>query len=254
MPKNDKDKLERKIRKRRKTLKIFVFILCAAGFSSLLLKSEYFNVKNVVVRYNRIATTEEVVSLSQLKGNNIFLIDKDKLKEKLSANPYIEGVEIKRSLPGTVILQIKEKEIKGLVKYQNSFVNIDSKGRMIQVVNKFPDGKTPLIEGIKLEQFAAGEYLIKENEVWQKSLEDVLKVVDFKEYSDILYSINIQDQYNIILRTKNGIDIKIGDCSDLEDKLTYAYYVLSSPDVKGSKGIIEILKIQSEYTAVFRKS
>jgi cell division protein FtsQ len=254
MPKNDKDKLERKIKKRRKTLKILIFIIFTAGLTSLLLKSEYFNINNIVVKNNSIASTEEVVSLSELKGRNIFLIDKGKLGEKLSANPYIESFELKRKFPATVILQIKEKEVKGLVKYQNSFVNIDSNGKMIQIVNKFPDGKTPLIEGIKLEQFVQGEYLIKGDEIRQKALKDVLSVSDFKEYRDIIYSINMQDNYNIVIRTKNGIDIKIGDTSDLEDKLSYAYYVLNSPDVKGKKGTIEVLKIQSEYTAVFRKS
>lgn len=249
-----KDRIEKKIRARRRILKIFLLIIFIAAISILLFKSEYFNIRNVVVENNNYVSVEEITVLSEIKGVNIFLVKKNKLEDNVKKNPYIESIDIKRRFPSTLVVRVKEKKIKGMIKFQNSFINIDSKGKMVQVINKFPNGEIPLIEGIKVEQYAPGLNLINNDSIKQTSLEAVLEVSDYKEYNGLIYSINIEDSYNIILKTVNGLFIKIGDWTDLENKLAYAYNVLNSDNVKGKNGTIEVLKLQSEYTVIFKES
>lgn len=249
-----KDKIEKKIRSRRRVLKILILIIFVSAISILMFKSEYFNIRNVVVENNKSVSAEEVAVLSEIKGANIFLVNKNKLEENIKKNPYIEGIDIKRRFPSTLVIKVKEKQIKGLIKFQNSFINVDSKGKMVQVVNKFPNGEIPLIEGIKVEQYAPGLNLIKDDNIKQTALEAVLTVNDYSEYNGLIYSINIEDVYNITLKTMNGLFIKLGDWTDIGNKLTYAYSVLKSEKVKGKKGTIEVLKLQSEYTVIFKES
>lgn len=249
-----KDKIEKKIRLRRRVLKILILIIFVSAISILMFKSEYFNIRNIVVENNKSVSAEEVTVLSEIKGVNIFLVNKNKLEENIKKNPYIEGIDIKRRFPSTLVIKVKEKQIKGLIKFQNSFINVDSKGKMVQVVNKFPNGEIPLIEGIKVEQYAPGLNLIKDDNIKQAALEAVLTVNDYNEYNGLIYSINIEDVYNITLKTMNGLFIKLGDWTDIGNKLTYAYNVLKSEKVKGKKGTIEVLKLQSEYTVIFKES
>lgn len=249
-----KDKIEKKIRLRKRIFKILLLVLCFSALLILMFKSEYFNISNVVVENNNFVTTEEVTVLSEIKGENIFLVNKKKLEGNIQKNPYIEGIDIRRKFPSTLVIRVREKQIKGLIKFQNSFINVDSKGKMVQVINKFPSGEIPLIEGINVEQYVPGLNLINDDKIKQDALEAILTVSDYKEYKGLIYSINIEDAYNITLKTMDGLFIKLGDWTDLNSKLAYAYNVLNSKDVKGKKGTIEVLKLQSEYTVIFRKS
>lgn len=249
-----KDKIEKKISSRRRVLKALILVICISAVSILMFKSEYFNISNVIVENNNYVSAKEVTVLSEVKGVNIFLANRNKLEENVKKNPYVESIDIKRRLPSTLVIRVKEKQIKGLIKFQNSFINVDSKGTMVQVINKFPNGEIPLIEGIKVEQFASGLNLINNDNIKQSALEAILTVSDYKEYNGLIYSINIEDVYNITLKTVNGLFIKLGDWTDLGNKLAYAYNVLNSKNVKGKKGTIEVLKLQSEYTVIFKES
>lgn len=250
----EKDKIEKKIRFRRRVLKALILVICISAVSILLFKSEYFNINNVIVENNNYVSAKEVAVLSEVKGVNIFLANRNKLEENVKKNPYVESIDIKRRLPSTLVIIVKEKQIKGLIKLQNSFINVDSKGKMVQVINKFPNGEIPLIEGIKVEQYAPGLNLINNDNIKQSALEAILTVSDYKEYNGLIYSINMEDVYNITLKTMNGLFIKLGDWTDLGNKLAYAYSVLKSDNVKGKKGTIEVLKLQSEYTVIFKES
>lgn len=249
-----KDKIEKKISSRRRVLKALILVICISAVSILMFKSEYFNISNVIVENNNYVSAKEVTVLSEVKGVNIFLANRNKLEENVKKNPYVESIDIKRRLPSTLVIRVREKQIKGLIKFQNSFINVDSKGKMVQVINKFPNGEIPLIEGIKVEQFAPGLNLINNDNIKQSALEAILTVSDYKEYNGLIYSINIEDVYNITLKTVNGLFIKLGDWTDLGNKLAYAYNVLNSKNVKGKKGTIEVLKLQSEYTVIFKES
>ncbi|MDF2672036.1 MAG: FtsQ-type protein [Clostridiales bacterium] len=249
-----KDKIENKIRKRRRILKLLMLIIFICALLILMFKSEYFNVSKIIVENNNFVTTEEVTVLSNVKGENLFLVNKNKLEVNIQKNPYIEGINIRRKLPSTLVIRVIEKQIKGLIKFQNSFINVDNNGKMVQVINKFPNGEIPLIEGINVEQYVPGLNLIKEDKIKQDALETILTLSDYEEYNGLIYSINIEDPYNITFKTMDGLFIKIGDWTDLNSKLTYAYNVLTSEAVKGKMGTIEVLKLQSEYTVIFKES
>lgn len=249
-----KDKIEKRIRKRRTILKILIMIIFVSALSVLIFKSEYFNISSIIVESNNFVSAEEVTVLSEAKGQNIFLINSKRIEGNTQKNPYVEGIEIRRKFPSTLVIYVKEKQIKGMIKFQNSFINVDSSGKMVQVVNKFPSGELPLIEGINAEQYAPGMNLIKDDSIKQEALIEILKLGNYKEYNGLIYSINIEDTYNITLKTMDGIFIKLGDWTDLENKLAYTYNVLKSKNIEGKKGTIEVIKLQSEYTVIFKES
>jgi cell division protein FtsQ len=224
---------------------IFISVLIV-----LVSRSKYFNVKNIVVTNNKMVATEEIKIQSQVEDSNIFFISKKDMKQRISANPYIDNVEIRRKLPYTIIINVREKKIKGIVKFQSAFINVDSEGRMIQAVSKFPDGSIPLIAGIDIKEYVPNGYIFKDDPISKRALKNALSITDYREYRDIINSINVSDPYNIVFSTKQGVDIKIGSDEDIEYKLTYAYSVLNSSSIAGNKGYIQI---QPDGTAVFKK-
>lgn len=247
MGKHDVELKEKSKGKIIKKLLLVVFIL---GLIVLASKSDYFNIKYVEAKGNKLVSFEEIKALTQLQGKNILYLNKGSLKKKLCVNPYINDVVIKRILPSKVVIEIKEKEVKGIIKYNNAFINVDEEGRMIQIINKFPDGSIPVINGVVVQQYVPNEYLYKADEAKKKALKAALSVTNYKECKNVINSINVADPYNITLGTIYGIDIKIADCTDIEYMLSYAFSILDNPDLKGKKGYV---KINKDGTAIFKK-
>jgi cell division protein FtsQ len=246
-----KEVVSYKIKKRK--------ILLGLCFSSILIiilifvifKSNYFIIKNVIVNNNLFVTKQEIVILSELKGKNTFLINKKNTEENIKLNPYIESVVIKRKLPYSIVLDVTEKKIKGIVKFKNGLINIDGEGRMVQIVNKFPNGKIPIIIGIDVTKYVPNEFLVKNDANMLSALKSVLSVVDYNESKYYFYSIDIKDPYNIFFKTNSGIIVKVGDWTNIEYKIAYAIEVLKSPSIKGLKGYVQI---QPEGGAIFKKN
>lgn len=101
---------QRQIRKRR--LKIFftffIVSLCALGI--ILSLTVLFPIKNITAKGSKIYTSKEIIASSNIKPNdNLFTVSEKKtlaiLKNKL---PFIESVELDRSLPDTINIKVTD--------------------------------------------------------------------------------------------------------------------------------------------------
>ncbi|MCX7694107.1 MAG: FtsQ-type POTRA domain-containing protein, partial [Caloramator sp.] len=130
--------MEERLIKRRKQKRFLSFIIVFILLSTTVvisLKSDYFKIKEVEVKNNNLISRDEVIILANVIGENIFFLDKDKVKTNILNNPYVKDVKINRKLPSKIILTINEKDIKGIIKVKNYFVDIDSEGKMVHTVN-----------------------------------------------------------------------------------------------------------------------
>lgn len=234
----------------KKGLVIFGFFFAAVlGIVFFSLKSDYFNIEKITVKNNLYVTTEEVMASADVQGENIFLMDKNKIIEKIKNNPYVDQVKIEKKLPNEIVINITEKEICAIVEYSGSYVNIDSEGRMVQVVNEFPNGVLPLIIGVGIDEYIPGQPLIKDNETQLEALKKCLTIKNYEGMAEILKAIDISDPDNIVLKTNKNIDIIIGDWEDMDYRLSFAISVLNNPQLEGKTGTIEVYE---DGKAVFR--
>ncbi len=216
-----------------------------------VLKSEYFSISKVTVKNNLYVTTDEVAAFADVKGENIFFLDKNGIINKIKNNPYIDQVEIERKLPNEIVINITEKSICAIAEYAGSYVNIDSMGRMVQVVNEFPNGELPLIVGVSVDEYLPGQPIIKDNETQMEALKKCLTIRNYEGIGDVLKAIDISDPGNIVLKTNKDIDIIIGDWEDMDYRLSFAVSVLNNSQLEGKAGSIEVY---DDGKAVFRPS
>lgn len=244
--------MDRKLNQREKQKRIVSFILIIMVISvtaTILIKSSYFNIKEIEVKNNNIVTRDEVITLANITNQNIFLLSKQKVETNIKNNPYIDEVKINRKLPNKIIVDIKEKDVRGIVRLKNAFVDIDSKGRMVHTVNKFPDGKLILVEGIDVKEYIFNEN-VTNDERKLNALINILQLFVLENVKKDIEKVDIKDPYSVIIKTKKGIDIDVGDTSNLEYKISFAYTLLDNENVKGKQGII---KVSSDGTAVFNE-
>ncbi len=124
----------RKQRKKRRILTAMTLLLIIIGGSAFALISPIFNIKDIQVLDNSQVSSETIQSLSGLHTDeNIFRFLKINVRQAIKKEPYIEDVSIKRNLPSTVQITVKERVGRFSIKFLNGYAIISSQGYILEL-------------------------------------------------------------------------------------------------------------------------
>ena len=111
-------------RKRIKTFKhlvsyfiftaLFLMLMAVAGwrFYAYLITSPRFIIESIHVNTTNFLNRETLnVSLAEIKGRNIFLLDLNQVQKKFEENPWVDYCFIKRVLPNKLTVEITEETL-----------------------------------------------------------------------------------------------------------------------------------------------
>ena len=238
MKKKPKKKIKKKGSKLRKIIPILLVIIAGAIFS---LVTPLFNIKEIKVEGNNKVEAETIISLSGLHtGENIFRNSKKKTKEAIKENKYIEDVTIKRKLPGTINLIVKERITEYQIKIINGYVYIDNQGYILEASSK--QAKVPLLEGMTTseDELINGRRLNIED---LNKLNTIIKISDSLKainLQDLVTSINAENEKNYILYLqKEKKYAYLGDANNLNNKVLYMKTMIENEKNKSGKMIID---------------
>lgn len=223
---------------------LFIILLVVLA---LFLLSDLFNIKTIKVEQNNIISEEEIINLSGLQiDENMFKFLKGKIKDNIKTNPYIKEVQIKRTLNGTVTIQVEERVATFLLKTEDKYAYIDNQGYILEIVNKAD--KLTEITGFTEQNIVPGERLIVEN---LEKLDTVIKIMEAAQNKNLeksITTIDISDKTNYLITMKNEKKvIHFGDSSNINDKFLYIEALLK--DTKNEEGEIFLNKKK----VIFRK-
>lgn len=161
-----KNKIADRKRKRLKRLnRKRIFLSIAAGLTLMIILSftPFFTVDRIDVEGNSYFSDDEIIYMSHAKpGQNlIYSPGKIGIKKYLKSNPYIESVRVKRSLPSTLLIVVKEREQLAAVPYSDEFVVIDKNGTVLRRTTDPPE--LTIIRGIRIKKMDKGEGIEAEN-------------------------------------------------------------------------------------------
>ncbi|MBX3208291.1 MAG: FtsQ-type POTRA domain-containing protein [Labilithrix sp.] len=78
--------------------------------------SPRFAVSEIITSGGKRRGPEDIASIAGIaKGQNVFSLDLDRARARLSADPWIESAEVGRQLPGTISIRVTEREAAGVV-------------------------------------------------------------------------------------------------------------------------------------------
>ncbi len=78
--------------------------------------SPRFAVSEIVTSGGKRRGPDDIANIAGIaKGQNVFAIDLDRARTRLAADPWIEGAELTRQLPGTITIRVTEREAAGVV-------------------------------------------------------------------------------------------------------------------------------------------
>ncbi len=234
-----------------KALKWVTIIILLIGAIVLFMMSSIFNIRQIVVINNSKVSSEEIIELSKLRINtNMFRIMNGTIRDNIKTNAYIDNVNIKRNINGTITLDIQERKSAYMLKRENDYAYIDNQGYILEISQD--SLKVPIITGFSTsnEEIKAGNRLTVDD---LNKLSDVNKIIEASKNSgleDIITEIDISNSmgYKVLISKENKL-INIGDIKNINIKLQMAEKILSSE--KGKKG--EIYFQEDGKKAVFKE-
>lgn len=204
-----------------------VLILAAVAAGCLV----FFRVDQVVVSGNQRYTTQEIESVSGVeRGDNLITLNKNEIKQRLLKElPYVEGVNIRRGLPDSLVITVYECEAVAWIQENGVLWLMNSNGKLLEQVGE--SGLTR-ITGIVALQPSAGSML-------EAGQEDAYKLRDLRSLMAAL-------EEKKLLTGCGVIDLSGGSRIELtyEDRLTvYIPYASDYDyDAKALKAAIDYLE------------
>lgn len=225
--------------KKKRRLKIFkwtsLFVLLT-GAMALFLLSDIFNIKQIKVINNNKITSQEIKELSTLKENeNMFKFLEMSVTERIKQNAYIENVNIRRKLNGTIEIEVTERVATYMLTMENQYAYINNQGYILEISQTKLE--VPTIIGYITENLEPGSRLVEEDLEKLNTVIQIVKTAKEKELDSKITNINIEDENNFLITMGSESKlIHFGNSSNINDKFIMLKAVLE--DNVGVKGEI----------------
>jgi cell division septal protein FtsQ len=120
-----------------------------AGFSRVM-ASERLKVSRVDVSGTRFLSEGEVRELiGPAVGRNILVLDLRALQKRLQSSPWVADAVVRRTLPDTIEVQVRERHPLALAEMDRLFL-MDSEGTLIDIYGPRTQGfDLPIVRGLK---------------------------------------------------------------------------------------------------------
>lgn len=227
---------------------IMLAIVAAVVFGVTL----FFKVNRIEVQGNSIYSAEKIVQASAVDiGDNLLTVNRAAVGGNIKAAlPYVEEVSVGRSLPDTVVIQVRESEAAFAVACDTNVTwLINTGGKALEKAEPGTEEDYPQILGLSIKSPTAGQTITAED---QQTLDAALQILSRLDGTGILEkinSVNVEKTFDIVLRYEDRYEILLGGTENLDYKIQYLTAILEELS-EYQAGTID-LTLASEKKATF---
>lgn len=197
----------------------FIFRLAIIAALILLLRQgeTYFRINDIRVEGTLELSFAEVITATGIqKGTSIFMLKEKAIAQRIQEQlPRVKKVELTRSLPDTVIVNIEERIPAGYVMTADGFWLIDRDAVCFAYLAE-PVDNYPYITGIDRKLVIPGAPL--DCRFRQEALQSFFAAWNGSSWLEIK-QIDLADNYNLIIYTTEELEIWLGGGEEMEYKL-----------------------------------
>ncbi len=218
-------KRNKKQRKLRPTFYIFIVILVVGVISALML-TVLFGVKKYTVKGTSIYSEAEIISATLIEeGENLLRASSKSGEENiLKTLPYIKSVEIKKSFPSTVVIEVTPAVEFASVESNGEVCIIDPDCKVLK--KEASDKKLPIIKGVNVSDSAVGNYLVLASEDVKKAFEIIRESTESRNMNVTYYDIG--DYLDLKIAIDDRVVIELGSTAYIDRKLSLALQAIAS--------------------------
>ena len=211
-------RVEKRIIKRRsprRILKGFLFIVICTAIVGILVYSPIFVLRHVQVDGAVYLKKEELVRISGIyMGEPLFQLETDQVTKRLLQDLRIEEALVRRQLPSTLEITIKERMPVATVACEYGYLDIDRQGKVIDSYRTLKNMPIPMITGVQVRDLYIGDDV--EDEMVKKIL-SFLQQLDDASLNQ-LSEIAITGPDYLVAYTTNSVQIRLGILERMEEK------------------------------------
>ncbi|MFQ3549663.1 MAG: FtsQ-type POTRA domain-containing protein [Armatimonadota bacterium] len=199
-------------------LLFFILVVSSllSGGVSYLLSSDEFDITKISFSGNRLLDSEIIdTECRYAVGQNIYILSKEKLENKILKHSQVEEVKIKKKLPADIEIYIKEKTPVAIVSDGKNFYLADKNRYLFHQIKLDNNNKLPLIELAGIKNLKVGEYCNSNRLKWSYELLGYAK----NEMVNVS-KISVDHSGNICLNMGKNLYVKMGQPDDLERKVS----------------------------------
>lgn len=223
----------------RQTMTMTVLVVAVVAVLLVIVCSQVFIVRDVMVVGNRHLLREEVVTQSGVEiGDNLLSISSQKLRSRLEQNRYIEYLGHGFDYRGTLTLRINERLGMSVINELGLYYVLDEDGMVLEVAGSaYPtEVAGPRVTGFEIDpnsRITVGEKLPVHDRVQLEGMQLVLSAMEETNMLARTSLLDVSNMSNMYIMTAEGAKVVLGDTSDMLTKLLIAREVLSVREARG---------------------
>jgi cell division protein FtsQ len=199
-----------------------------------ILTSPRFKVSDIVVSGDKHRTADELAAEAGIaKGQNVFSVDLERARARLLADPWISEATLARRLPGTLLVEVTEREAGAIVALTDSYL-ASREGEIFKRLEVGDPTDLPVITGLVPDQVA------DDREGVARTIRRALDLASDYEHGPLAERAPLQEIHLApdgalsLVVGKDAIAIALGE-PPFRKKLDQAARVIAELDRRGAK-------------------
>ncbi|MBR4904638.1 MAG: FtsQ-type POTRA domain-containing protein [Selenomonadaceae bacterium] len=208
------------IKRRRRKRRLFrgiIFLIVSATVLGFFVYVPFFTLSEIKLVGAKYLTAEDIMKVGNIyMGEQLFRLETDVVQSRLSKDLRIEEVSVRRHLPHTLEVTLKERIPLATVVCNYGYLDLDRNGVIIDSYKSLKTMQIPMINGASVRDLYIGDEV--EDEIVKKIL-DFLQRLD-EETLNRLSEIAIVDTDYIVMysATARPVQIRLGKLERLDEK------------------------------------
>ena len=208
------------IRRRRRFGRLFrgiIFLFVSAMVLSFFVYVPFFTLENIKLVGAKYLTQEDVMRIGEIYiGEPLFKLETDQVQSRLSKDLRVEEVTVKRNLPHTLEVTIKERRPIATVACNYGYLDLDHDGTVLDSYKSLKTMNIPMINGVRVRDLYIGDKV--DDELIKKIL-DFLQRLDENTLNGISEVAFVEEDYVVMYTaTERAVQIRIGKLERLDEK------------------------------------
>ena len=208
------------IRRRRRfsrLLRGIIFLVVSAAVLSFFVYVPFFTLSEIKLNGAKYLTQEDILKIGDIyMGEQMFKLETDVVQSRLSKDLRIEEVSVRRKLPHTLEVTIKERRPLAMVSCDYGYLDLDRNGVIIDSYKSLKTMQIPMITGAAVRDLYIGDVL--DDELVKKIL-DFLQRLDEETLNRLSEIAIVEEDYIVMYSaTDRPVQIRLGKLERLDEK------------------------------------
>ncbi len=206
----------------------------------ILALTVFFKISHIEVQGDTRYTQEEVISATELRtGTNMFFFNKfTTIKKMFLKLPYLEEIQIRRHLPDTISITVKDATPVAVIEHENAYYVMDKKGKILEQLAG-PSSAVSTVTGLDVVYPEVGSVVELTEPEKLKTLLSFLQAVEESGIASQIQSIDFSKVYDVEFRFMDRFNVSMGSAVDYEKKLRFLKTVVAQLE-ENAKGTIDV--------------